>query len=204
MDKLLVRFKEAYSKRDGYGLAAVISPEAPTNDAGQLYAFYRSSNSFAIQNDLRSGLIYHNDIQLSKGEAGAWIDVLAAFWSALGELLSAEEALNQGKGREVDWTKSYQAWKDVVNSIIRGYTISVFPAWTVPCLYVAGKYLRNLAIKADESTRQKSGNVVYNEGFQDDIVGALGKNENLQDAVRQINRIFSLCISDRLGDFVLL
>jgi hypothetical protein len=197
MDILLVRFKRAFAQHDGYALAEVITPEAPKEDAGQLYAFHRSSNSFAIQNDLRSGLIYHSDLQLSKGEANAWIDVLSAYWSAVGELHFAEESSSQGKMRDVDWTKPYQAWKEVVNAVIRGYQGSVFPAWSVPCLYVAGKYLRILAIKADDSTKQKTGNVTYNEGFQDDVVGSLGKNENLQDAVRQINRIFSLCVSDR-------
>jgi hypothetical protein len=79
MDIFLARFKRAFAQHDGYALAEVITPEAPKEDAGQLYAFHRSSNSFAIQNDLRSGLIYHNDLHLSKGEANAWIDVLSAY-----------------------------------------------------------------------------------------------------------------------------
>jgi len=88
----------------------------------------------------------------------------------------------------------YDAWKEVANALIRGYTNCGFEAWTVPCLYVAGKYLRIFAIKADEGTGNGIGAVT---NFQDDFNPEAEKNEKLEDAARQLNRIFQICLADR-------
>lgn len=64
----------------------------------------------------------------------------------------------------------------------------------MPCLYVAGKYLRVFAIKADEGLLNSTASVT---NFQDDINPEAEKNEKLEDAARQLNRIFQLCLSDR-------
>jgi hypothetical protein len=88
----------------------------------------------------------------------------------------------------------YEAWKEMSNALIRGYSSGGFEAWTVPCLYVTGKYLRIFAIKADQETGNK---VVFGGSFQDDFNPEAGKNEKLEDAARVLNRIFQLCISDR-------
>ena len=97
-----------------------------------------------------------------------------------------------------DWTKVYEAWKDVANTVIKGYSSGVLEAWTLPVLYTAGKHLRTFAIKADEITRAGGGDASFNAGgFQDDIASDSGKNEKLEDAARVINRMFTLCISDR-------
>ena len=60
-----------------------------------------------------------------------------------------EEAQNAGRGQDADWSSVYDLWKDLVNALYKGYQSNVFAAWTIPCLYVAGKYLRVFAIKAD-------------------------------------------------------
>jgi hypothetical protein len=83
----------------------------------------------------------------------------------------------------------------MTNALIRGYTNCGFEAWTVPCLYVAGKHMRVFAIKADESAANGNGLSTH---FGDDISPEAEKNENLQDAARQLNRIFTICLSDRL------
>jgi hypothetical protein len=198
MESLILQFKTAYRRQDGYGMAAVFTPVAPQEDPSRLYAFHRSSNVVALQNDLRSALLYHEGLDLSKQEGIAWIEVFSEYWFAIGELLMADESLTlQERTRDVDWSKAYRSWKKLTDSIIRGFQTSLFPYWGVPLLTVAGNYLRNLAIKADESLRQKTGNVTYNEGLQDDFVSAVGKNENLSDAARQINRMFSACLADR-------
>ena len=57
--------------------------------------------------------------------------------------------------------------------------------------------MRKFAIKADEQAELQKGSVTFNAGFQDDVVGALEKHEKLEDAGRQINRMFALCHSDR-------
>jgi hypothetical protein len=82
----------------------------------------------------------------------------------------------------------------MTNALIRGYTNCGFEAWTVPCLYVAGKYMRIFAIKADEATGASAGSV---NNFQDDFNPEAEKNEKLEDAARQLNRIFTICLSDR-------
>jgi hypothetical protein len=93
----------------------------------------------------------------------------------------------------------YEAWKDVVNALVKGYNSTAFYAWTIPCLYVAGKYLRVFAIKADDSAALQTGNgLAYGGGIQEeDAFGTGGKHEKLEDAARQINKIFGLCVSDR-------
>ncbi|KAF2401633.1 COP9 signalosome complex subunit 12 [Trichodelitschia bisporula] len=197
MEVVLGLFKRGMIEQNGHMVADALTPIAPPRDTGRLYAFYRASSAFSIQADLRHEIVYSSDIHLNKAESNAWIDVFVAYWKAVGALLATEEATNQGKAQDAEWGKAYEQWKEMVNALIRGYTTNVFPPWTLPCLYTAGKYLRNLAIKADEQTRKSTGNVTYNEGFQDDVVSSIGKNDSLQDAARQINRIFSLCISDR-------
>jgi hypothetical protein len=195
MDGVLGLYREALLEENGHKLAEAITPVAPPNDAGRLYAFYRSTNAYAVDTDLRNEIVYKSPLRLDKAESNAWVEVFGAYWRAIGELLAAEEAMNQGK--KADWKKAYSAWKTVVNALIRGYTLSLFEAWTIPCLYTSGKYLRNLALKADEQARNADGNVTYSQGLQDDVVSNIGKNENLEDAAREINRIFGLCISDR-------
>jgi hypothetical protein len=202
MDAVLGLYREALMEENGHKLAEAITPVAPASDAGRLYAFHRSTNAYAVDADLRNEIVYKSPLRLDKAESNAWVEVFSAYWRAIGELLAAEEAMNQGK--KADWKKAYTAWKTVVNALIRGYTLSVFEAWTIPCLYTSGKYLRNLALKADEQARNADGNVTYSQGLQDDVVSNIGKNENLEDAAREINRIFGLCISDRYNIAALL
>lgn len=86
--------------------------------------------------------------------------------------------------------------------LIRGYNSHGFEAWTVPCLYVAGKHLRVFAIKADDERNSSNGGGPSNENpdtttFQDDFDPDSEKNQQLEDCARQLNRIFNLCLSDR-------
>jgi hypothetical protein len=199
MDQILDLFTNGHEEEDGKLLASTIDPAD----------FARSSSSNKIEADTRYVTVYNNALSLSKTEARAWQDVYVAYWNFAQEysstdVVAAKSRANGSKsktaavgGTEPQWARIYDVWKDVVNAVIRGYSSSAFDAWTLPCLYVAGKYLRTFAIKADEQAARTKGTVTFNAGFQDDVVGALGKNEKLEDAARQINRIFSLCISDR-------
>lgn len=78
-------------------------------------------------------------------------------------------------------------------ALIRGYEKYGLEVWTVPCLYLVGKYTRIFAIKADESA-DNSGTAT---SFQDDFNPEAEKNEKLEDAARTLNRVFQLCLSDR-------
>jgi len=193
MEMVFRDFKQAQLMGSGPLLSTTITPIAPPADPDRLNTFYRGSNSFSIQSDIRYGILHHanTDVRFSKTEGTAWVEVYVAYWKAVGELLATEETTSKA-----DWTKVYEAWKEVANALIRGYSSAGFPSWTVPCLYIAGRYLRIFAIKADDQARVK-GAVTFNAGFHDDVVGDFGKNEKLEDAARVINRIFTLCISDR-------
>ena len=192
MDILFQVFEQA--QRDGSGplLSTTILPLAPPNDPNRLRTLFSSTNSLSVQQMIRAGLLAHTntEIRFSKAEGNAWVDVYVAFWKAIGELITVEESVRP------QWEKVYEAWKEVTNALIKGYSSAGFEAWTVPCLYVAGRYLRIFAIKADEASRSKNA-LGINTVMHDDIAGDWGRNDKLEDAARVINRIFNLCISDR-------
>lgn len=194
MDALFYDFKQAYYVRNGPLLADTLSPTTLAKDPNRLKVFYSQSDDYSILSDIRYQVLhYDKSIELTKAEANAWVDIYIAYWKALGPILSAE-----GLGHDPDWSRIYDGWKDVANALIKGYSSANFPSWTVPCLYVIGRHLRVFAIKADESARAASGGIqMKTGGFQDDIASDVGKNEKLEDAARVINRIFTLCISDR-------
>ena len=198
MNNILRNLKIALNQRNGYEVAACITPEAPKNDPGRLYAFHRALSEYSLNSDLRYALRCDNDLALNDDEeVAAWIEVFAAYWKAIGELLAVQELENQGRGAAARWDRVYDAWKDVLNVLIRRFTDSTFPAWQISSLYVGGKYLRVFAMKADEQASTTNGDVVLDEGFQDDFVAAQKKGVYLSDAARQVNRIFTCCAGDR-------
>ena len=93
---------------------------------------------------------------------------------------------------QVSWTKVFNAWKEFSLALIRGYTNFGFEAWTVPCLYVAGKYLRIFAIKADKDAATTTALTNFDDFNPED-----GQNQNLEDAARILNRVFQTCLADR-------
>ncbi|CAF9925174.1 MAG: COP9 signalosome (CSN) subunit [Heterodermia speciosa] len=194
MDALFHDFKQAHYIRNGPLLADTLSPIALPRDPNRLRVFHSQSDDYSIASDVKYQVLhYDKSIDITKAEANAWVDIYIAYWKSLGPILDAENV-----PLEADWSKIYDRWKDVANSLIKGYSSGNFPSWTVPCLYVVGRHLRIFAIKADESARVASGGVqMKTGGFQDDIASDIGKNEKLEDAARVINRIFTLCISDR-------
>lgn len=198
MDQIFLDFVQAQNNANGNNLATTISPEPPAHDPARLYNFLRSSNPHSIQTDLRYKLQYNPELRLDKKEANAWLEVFSVFYKFVAHLVAAEDASNAGHPRDANWAGVYDAWKDVVNALHKGYVASVFTAWTIPCLYIAGKYLRVFAIKADEnSASQRDSGIAFGGIPDEDALTSDNKNEKLEDAARQINRIFSLCISDR-------
>lgn len=198
MEVMWADFASAYNTTNGNLLATTMSPEPPKSDPARLYNFQRWSNAYSIQTDLRYKLQYNPELQLNKKEASTWLDVFTAYYNSTGKLLAAEEAQNAGKPAEADWVAVYEGWKEVLNALYRGYSNSVFGAWTIPCLYVVGKYLRVFAIKADDSAAShRDSGLAFGGLSEEDAFGAASKNEKLEDAARQINRIFALCLSDR-------
>ena len=192
MDVIYRDFRVAHMNCSGPLLATTITPVAPLEDPNRLVRFYESSSSFAVATDVRSCLFAHPDteLRLAKSEDNAWVDVYVTYWKATGRILAVDD------GEKGGWSQLYESWKEVTNALIRGYSNSGFEAWTIPCLYVTARYLRAFAIRADEEQSVGNG-VSFVIGMHDDMVGDHGKNEKLEDAARIINRIFTLCISDR-------
>ena len=169
-------------------LSSILLPD----DIDRLKRFVSFSIKHNIESTLRSSLLsHHTGVHLTKAEVNAWIDVYVAWFSAANEIVALSDGYTTS-----DHTSVYEAWKEMTNALIRGYSTGQFQAWTIPCLYVAGRYLRIFAIKADQHARSGQP-VAYGSGLSDDITSSISKNEKLEDAARVINRIFQLCISDR-------
>lgn len=82
--------------------------------------------------------------------------------------------------------------------LIRGYNNHGFEAWTIPCLYVVGKYLRLFAIKSDEERSRSAGDLSGGAALmQDDFDPELEKQAQLRDCEQHLKRIFTLCLNDR-------
>ena len=192
MEYVFKDFQEAHLIRSGPLLSTTLTPLAPAHAPNRLRDFYRSSNSSSIQHDIRIGLVSHanTELRFTKTEGNTWVELYVAYWKALEDILAAEDT------PKPSWGRVYESWKEVTNVMIRGYSTAGFESWSIPCLYVAARYLRVFAIKADESAQSK-GIAGISTVMQDDIAGDWGKNEKLEDAARVINRIFTLCISDR-------
>lgn len=94
------------------------------------------------------------------------------------------------------WTKVFDAWKELCTALYRGYTNYGFENWTLPCLYTAGRYLRIFAMRADQENSQGSdeSNAAM---LQDDFDPDAEKSSHMEDCARVLNRMFTLCLSDR-------
>ncbi|KAL8777674.1 MAG: hypothetical protein Q9194_002432 [Teloschistes cf. exilis] len=197
METVFQTFHQAQSRYAGPLLATTLSPIPPDDDPTLLRRFHAESNVFSIHDDIQK-YIKARPSYLPHPEASAWIEIYVAYWKALGEILRAET----GHHRD-DWAiKVYEAWKEILTLLIRGYSpTSGFEAWTMPCLYTVGKYLRVFAIKADEEQSKTSGQdepvKMELDGLGDDVMDSVEKNKWLEDAARVINEVFRLCISDR-------
>ncbi|KAI5287827.1 COP9 signalosome (CSN) subunit [Ascosphaera aggregata] len=190
MTALFAAFKAAHLSSSGSALSQSLSPAKTSSELNAISSFTDAVNAvpdirFALTKDRETGL------KLTKHEANAWVDVYVAYWRAAGELISVNEyARSDGS-----WTRVFNAWKDVANALTKGYTIGKFPAWTIPCLYVVGKYLRVFAMKADAEPQDNQD--AFDASFQDDLVIDSGKNARLEETSRIINRMFTLCLQDR-------
>lgn len=214
MDTIFAEFRDAQSQGSGSHLSSTLLPVAPNRDPSRLRSFYNSTVERTVEQDIRSRIVnpHYAGHRISKNEGKAWTEVYVFFWRFIGTLLSCQNRTDTSFSSRTsqgvaDWSKVYMAWRDVANALIKGYSSGQLQAWTIPCLYVAGRYLRIFSIRADDEqvSLKAEGKVVdvhsseMGGGFQDDIMGGdeLNRNEKLEDAARVINRIFTLCISDR-------
>ena len=196
MDALFQDFRAAHYGGNGALLASTLSPVPLTRDPDRLEAFYNQTNQFEVNADIKYYVSKDNSaLKIKAPEANCWAEVYIAYWKSLGAILSAQKRGNGG-----DHASVYEIWKELANALIRGYTNGGFEAWTVPCLYVVAKWLRTFAIRTDRASNGQGGRHLKSGDLEDGFASELGSNERLEDAARVINRIFTLCISDRYAD----
>ncbi|KAE8351170.1 hypothetical protein BDV28DRAFT_137713 [Aspergillus coremiiformis] len=191
MTSVFEDFEQGQRIGSGPRLAAALTPVAPAEYPERLQSFYRFSNAARVSSDLRYSLFQANGLKLPKQEQNAWIDIFSAYWAAVGEITKFADSPSTAS-----WVKVFNFWKSLANVLIRGYSNFGLQAWTVPCLYVVGKYLRSFAMKADAELSSQDA-VAFGDNFQDDIAADFGKSAKLEESARIINRMFTLCLSDR-------
>ena len=192
MASIFADFHEAQRVGSGHLLASCLAPVDTPVDPRRLQSFARLSNQQTISADVRYHLLQDRSaVKLPKAEGNAWVEIFDALWIAVNELVAVEHSLPQAS-----WSKTFDSYKEVCNLVMRGYSNHGFQAWTVPCLYVTGKYLRLFAVKADAESKSKE-TITFGNGFSDDVVGSYGKHDKLEQAAWVINRMFTICLSDR-------
>ncbi|KAI0023877.1 PCI domain-containing protein [Xylariomycetidae sp. FL0641] len=192
MDSLIHDFRVAYAMKEGDRLAETLCPDIPKY-GNRLQAIWIRGEVGVASDDLN--FLFYKDnarVKMPRDEAAGWVEVYLSYYKAVGAILAAEGLLNDAKG---SWLKAYKAWVDFTSSVIRGYTHHDFENWTLPCLYVAGKYLRVYAMRAD--AERDSNDESATTGFQDDFNPEAEENKHLEDCARHLGRIFQLCIADR-------
>ncbi|CAK7208237.1 COP9 signalosome (CSN) subunit [Sporothrix eucalyptigena] len=197
MDKLFREFGQAIRTYNGKSLSLTLSPVAPVDDPYRLRNIWNGAGHHDAKAVIKRK-IQNNSEALGHSEVMGWSEVYYAYWKSIGQILLVQDAQN-GNGPVSTWTRVYEAWKDVINAVHRGYTNHGFEAWTVPCLYVVGNHLRIFAVRADEE-RASANNYIGEASFQDDFDADSEKNQQLEDCARQLNRLFQLCLSDRTQD----
>ncbi|KAF3348588.1 hypothetical protein VD0002_g6072 [Verticillium dahliae] len=194
---------------NGYDLAKTLSPTSPSDQLHRLASIKLSTNAFNVKQDVKHFLTQAISKKNGFGGRGdvrqqinGWVEVYAAYWKAINEILAVEgnDAADNSSLKKPSWTKVYDAWKEMTIALHRGYTNYGFEAWTIPCLYTAGKYLRLFAIKADaeRSTTGAAGEEEVQLG--DDFDPETEEHQKLRDCEQQLKRIFTLCLSDRSTD----
>ena len=195
MSSILNDFKEAQRQRSGPFLATTLVPSDSFQDPNRLRTFANLSNYQTVSSDIRYYMFQDRSsaIKLNKAEGNAWIEIFCHLWTTVKEVIALLDDSPQAS-----WVKAFDAYKELANQLIRAYTPNAggFEAWTIPCLYTVGKYLRLFAVKADTEVKSKDP-ISFGDGFQDDIMGNFGKNEKLEQAAWVINRMFTICLNDR-------
>jgi COP9 signalosome complex subunit 12 len=192
MAQLFEDFHEAQRIGSGHLLASCLIPVDATPDSSRLRSFAQLSNYSTISADVRYHLFQSPEASYRppKNEASAWIDIFVALWTTIKEVRAVEDSLHGA-----NWGRVFDAYKELTVLLIRGYS-NGFQAWTVPCLYATGKYLKAFAVKADVEAKSKEEHS-FGNSFSDDIMGNSGKKEKLEQAAWVVNRMFTICLSDR-------
>lgn len=179
----------------GDQLAETLRPDLQAQ-AAELIALWGRGNLREATAD--TNFLFYTDPsrpRMSQEESQGWSEIYLVYWKAVGEILAVEGLRTDAKASNASWTKVYELWKDLTLQVIRGYTHYDFENWTIPCLYVAGKYLRLFAMRADEE--RKTTEDTSMTVLQDDFDPEAEEHKWLEDCARHLNRIFQTCLNDR-------
>lgn len=193
MASIFADFHQAQKTGSGQLLASCFALTNTPENPKRLETFSQLANHQTVGADVKYYLLQDRSItvKLTKAEGNAWIEIFTSFWTCVRHIVSIDHNVP-----DASWAKAFEAYKDVCNQLIRGYSNPGFEAWTVPCLATTGKYLRILAIRADNEAKNREDDS-FGNGLSDDIMGNSGKQEKLEQAAWVINRMFTICLSDR-------
>ncbi|KAF3913957.1 hypothetical protein ABW21_db0207018 [Orbilia brochopaga] len=202
MESLIRAWRLAHASENGKLLASTISL---TNTDLEEFAY--STNSARVAEDIFRTLEYENTSARPKvtNKAGleAWAEVYVGFWK-VAQALERYDEVEWGTVfsgmKEVTqyvlfdhfsitatlWMTEYGKERVMLTAgcgraVIRGFQNAGWEVWQLEVLYTACKYLRYVAIRADEAKR------------------AAGEDtwKQLEEAARIINRAFNVCLNDR-------
>lgn len=93
MNELFEEFAQAHSLRHGYILAQTLSPVALPGQPNRLRQILQSTNSLSIKVDLKHLIKTKTarKVKLDHDEINGWVEVYAAYWQAVGEIVAGEE-----------------------------------------------------------------------------------------------------------------
>lgn len=194
MVSIFAQFKQAQIEGSGAALAEVLIPESTPTDPDRLRSFYYFTNIANVASDVRYAVLQDRatGIKLPKHEGNAWVEIFAAFWKATREVVRLEDDPESGS-----WTNLFNAWKDVCSLLLKGYSNGGFQAWTLPCMYVVGRYLRTFAMKADAENAQKPVEDKKESFRDDDVMEERNPKEKLEESSWILNRMYTTCLHDR-------
>ncbi|KAJ2905872.1 protein CSN12 [Zalerion maritima] len=192
MDAIIQEFWKGRERKkpDGQCIATTLST---TVDPERLRRFVNSANAQSIKPQIQDRIRYDlsgRRCNCSKDEADGWGNIYEAFWKAASEIV----VIQDGRGKS-SWSTVYEAWKDVVLNVSRGFTNYNFERWALPVLEATARDLRILALKADDE--RNNTNTEDTPSFGDDFDLEGEKHQKLEDCARQLNRLFTLCLNDR-------
>jgi len=132
MTAIFSEFHEAQRFGSGHMLASCLAPVNTPEHPRRLESFASLSNYQTIAADIRYYLLQDKSIsvKLPKSEGNAWVDIFVALWTTVKELLDVDDSKPQPI-----WSKTFNAYKELCNLLIRAYTSNGLQAWTVPCYW---------------------------------------------------------------------
>lgn len=97
MENFFRDFQDAVASSNGYQLSDTLLPSPPSEDLDRLRRFYNSTSAANVKKDIQYCILYDKSshLRLSRDEGNAWVDVYAAYWSAVGEILKADDERRQ-------------------------------------------------------------------------------------------------------------